>query len=156
MQKGNALLIVLLAAVVLGASGFYLYSTGKLNLGVMNKEPSNGYVLNSPAPSNSPESSASPSGAKVNVSVSTSNKISLTVTSPAAGTTLNSANVTVKGKTAPNAEVFINDASTKADANGNFSLTLTLDEGDNNLVITANDSDGNVAEQELSVNVQTF
>jgi hypothetical protein len=89
-------------------------------------------------------------------SVSTSNKISLVLTSPLNGVTLKSGVVSIKGKTSPNAEVFVNDASTKADAQGNFTLNLTLDEGSNTVTVTANDADGNVTEQNLSVNVQTF
>lgn len=155
-MRGNAALIVLLLVLGLGATGYYFYSTGKLNLNLMNN-PSNGYVLPTTSPSSMPEASNQPSsGSGVSTSVSTSDKISLTITSPLNGVTLNSTNVTIKGKTSPNAEVFINDASTKADANGNFSLTLTLDEGENNLVITANDTEGNVAEGNLSVNIQTF
>ncbi len=98
-----------------------------------------------------PTSSSGPSE-----NVSTTGSITLSVTSPVSGATLSSGNVTVKGKTLPNAEVFINDQSTKADTEGNFSLNLTLDEGENNLVVTANDAEGNVAEQNLSVNIQTF
>ena len=78
-------------------------------------------------------------------------EITLTITSPSDGATVTSATVTVKGKTAPRAEVFINDVSTVADANGNFSANITLDEGENPIVIFANDADGNVAEKEITV-----
>ncbi len=78
-------------------------------------------------------------------------EITLTITSPSDGATVTGVTLTVKGKTAARAEVFINDAATVADANGNFSVKITLDEGENPIVVFANDADGNVAEKELTV-----
>lgn len=80
------------------------------------------------------------------------NEISLTVTSPVDGATVQSSSVTIIGKTAPKAEVFINEAETMADASGNFSKTIALDEGDNIVIVVANDAKGNVAEQDLTIN----
>lgn len=85
-----------------------------------------------------------------------SENISLVVTSPTDGATLTSTNVTVTGKTAPNADVFINDLAGKADASGNFSISVGLDEGQNQIVVSANDANGNVAEQDLTVTVASF
>ncbi len=79
-------------------------------------------------------------------------EITLTVSAPINGATVTTATVVVRGKTKPNAEVFVNDEATVADTSGSFSVTLTLDEGDNPIVISANDEDGNVAEKELIVN----
>jgi hypothetical protein len=86
----------------------------------------------------------------------TSNKISLIITSPKNGDTLDSTNATVKGKTSANADVFVNDQSGKADANGNFSISIGLDEGSNVIVVSANDSVGNATEQNLNVTVASF
>lgn len=143
-EKGNAALIVILVALV-AVGGLYLFSSGKLNLNSMQskQEVASNYVLATSTPNSS--------GA-----VSTSNKISLSIISPANGITLNSPSVKISGKTSPNAEVFVNDVSTKADANGNFSVNVTLDEGQNDVTVTANDEEGNVAEQSFSVNIQTF
>jgi hypothetical protein len=85
-----------------------------------------------------------------------SNKISLTVTSPKNGDTLDSTNVTVKGKTTPGADVFVNDVVGKADASGNFSISIGLDEGSNVIVVSVNDSVGNATEQDLNVAVASF
>ncbi len=145
MQKGNALLIVLLLVLAVGAGGYYLYTKGGFKM--PDVQTGSNYTLSTM----NPTSSSGPSE-----NVSTTGSITLSVTSPVSGATLSSGNITVKGKTLPNAEVFINDQSTKADTEGNFSLNLTLDEGENNLVVTANDAEGNVAEQNLSVNIQTF
>jgi hypothetical protein len=86
----------------------------------------------------------------------TSSKISLVVTSPLNGATLGSTNATVKGKTSPQAEVFVNDQEGTADINGNFSVNVGLDEGINQIVVLANDADGNAAEQDLTVTVVSF
>lgn len=80
--------------------------------------------------------------------------ITLEITSPEDGAILTSSGVTVKGKTVPNAEVFVDDKETKADANGNFSVVLTIEEGENTIVVTANDSDGSYAEKEVKVTLE--
>lgn len=81
-------------------------------------------------------------------------EIMLTMTSPANGSTTTNASTVVRGKTVPNAEVFINEYSLKADGSGNFSYTVTLDEGENIIIVVANDENGNLAEAELIVNYQ--
>lgn len=73
------------------------------------------------------------------------------ILSPANQTVVGSPQLLIRGKTKPSAEVFINDKETIADADGNFATTLTLDEGENLIIVTANDAEGNVAEEELVV-----
>jgi hypothetical protein len=75
----------------------------------------------------------------------------LIITSPVPNTVVTTAAVSVTGKTFPNAEVYVNDTDTVADATGLFSATVTLEDGENVLSISANDTDGNVAEQEIIV-----
>lgn len=77
--------------------------------------------------------------------------IQLAVTSPSGNVTVSSSSLTVRGKTVAGAEVFVNDLETKADASGNFSVTLTLDEGENYILIVTNDASGNYAEKEFTV-----
>lgn len=77
--------------------------------------------------------------------------LTLTITSPTNGATVTNTSLRVSGKTVPGAEVFINDKEARADALGNFSVTITLDEGENTIIVMANDADGNVAEKELTV-----
>lgn len=79
-------------------------------------------------------------------------EISLVVSSPLDGATVKSATIVIKGKTVANAEVFINEAETMADASGNFSKSITLDEGDNIIIVMVNDASGNVAEKDLTIN----
>ncbi len=78
-------------------------------------------------------------------------EISLSISAPASGTVTGTQKTTVKGKTSPKAEVFANEAEGIADMNGNFSLTVQLDEGENSIIVTAVDADGKVAEKEILV-----
>lgn len=81
--------------------------------------------------------------------------ISLKITTPINGATVTTATIAARGATSPGAEVFVNEAQTIADQRGNFSAPLTLDEGENTIVIFANDADGNFTETELTVNYET-
>lgn len=80
-----------------------------------------------------------------------SSGITLSVSLPVNNSTVSNSSLTVKGKTVAGAEVFINDTETKADTVGNFSATITLEEGDNYILVVANDAAGNYSEKELSV-----
>lgn len=86
----------------------------------------------------------------------TAEKFFLDVASPKDGDTLSANSVLVEGKTAPLAEVFVNDAEALADSTGNFSVKMGLEEGENSITIMANDEVGNYAEKEIIVNVETF
>lgn len=59
--------------------------------------------------------------------------------------------VIIKGATIPKAEVFINDLELVADALGNFTGTVTLEEGDNPISIVAVDENGNYSEEEITI-----
>lgn len=75
----------------------------------------------------------------------------LDISSPVDGLTVTTPSLTVKGKTAPGAEVFVNEKETAADVQGNFTVAITLEEGDNYIVIMVSNQDGNSAEKELTV-----
>ena len=77
--------------------------------------------------------------------------IFLEVQSPSNGATVTDYKLVVSGITAANAEVFINESELTADSQGNFSITITLEEGENIVVITVSDEDGNYTEKELTV-----
>ncbi len=66
--------------------------------------------------------------------------VTLNVTAPANESTVSTPSVTVTGKTAPGAYVFVEDEFTIADSSGNFSATVTLTEGVNSLDIFATDA----------------
>lgn len=80
-----------------------------------------------------------------------SSGITLSVTSPKENEELTSLTVTVAGKTAPNADIAVNEKDIKADSSGNFSTTITLESGDDEINVVANDNKGNFAEQSISV-----
>jgi hypothetical protein len=81
--------------------------------------------------------------------------IPLTVTQPVDASTLTTSTVVVKGQTAPGATVIINDQTTVADVNGNFSLTVSLESGPNLIDVIAQDEDGNENEVTAMVNVSS-
>lgn len=78
-------------------------------------------------------------------------EVRLVVSSPINGATVTTPSLVVKGTTAPKADVYVNDRDTVADAKGNFSIPILLDEGENFLMVTVVDPDGNTAEKEITV-----
>lgn len=78
-------------------------------------------------------------------------EIPLEITRPADGASVTQAKLMVGGVTALGADVLINDQEVTADSSGKFSTVITLDEGENTIVVTANDSNGNYAEKEITV-----
>jgi len=75
----------------------------------------------------------------------------LQIISPSDQSTVTSAFITLRGKTTAQAEVFVNDKETTADPDGNFSVQLELDEGENPIMVVANDANGNVGEKEITL-----
>lgn len=102
-------------------------------------------------PSASPTKAESQTPTSVPVS-----QITLEVTEPANNSIVSNSSVMVKGKTSPGADVFINEKELKADSSGNFSTSLNLDEGENYILVSANDSNGNFSEKEIIVNLETM
>lgn len=136
-------LIVIFVLICLG--GVYLFITK----GYSNKKISLDSIKNAINPT--PVASQKDESGNVK-----STTIPLTVTYPEDGMNLGTTNVVVTGKTLPNAEVFVNDQETKADSLGNFSVSIGLDEGENQIVVNANDKNGNVAEEDININISTF
>ncbi len=77
-------------------------------------------------------------------------EIPLEIYEPQEGVAISSS-LTIKGKTKPNASVFVNDKELRANKEGLFSTRLSLDEGENTIVILAHDADGKYAEKEITV-----
>lgn len=134
-------IFVVLVLVVAGA-WFMMKKTSPAQSGIPVSTPTG---IEEAQQNNGPTSTASPQ------QIAATNQITLSVTSPLNNATVTFPALTVRGKTAPNAEVFVNDVDTKADASGNFSASITLDEGENPVVIVANDANGNSAEQDIMV-----
>ncbi len=123
---------------------------GVIGVGLVISKPKNSPTetkTNELSQNNSPTATSAPTI----VPTSVQNNLPLSISTPADGVTVTSSTITVKGKTGAKAEVAVNDAETTADANGNFSVQVTLDEGENFLYIVVNDADGNVTEKELTI-----
>lgn len=58
---------------------------------------------------------------------------------------------TIKGFTEPKSKVFINDRLVYAKADGSFTMSLNLEEGENKLIFKVEDRGGNVSEKEITV-----
>jgi type II secretory pathway pseudopilin PulG len=150
----NKILVLALVSIVLASlAGLLVVRNQKRSLETISQ------VVNSiPTPTENEESSSSPTPSVAQAKkednsslVTNISQITLTMSAPANNSTVTSSKVTVKGKTLAKAEVFANEAEGFADANGNFSLSVALDEGVNDIIITAVDTEGNVAETVLTV-----
>ncbi|MEK7165382.1 MAG: hypothetical protein AAB874_01060 [Patescibacteria group bacterium] len=73
------------------------------------------------------------------------------ITSPQNGTTSPSKIIKITGTTTSGADVFVNENDAKADSRGNFSVSYTLEEGENYLIVGANDENGNFDEVDLMI-----
>lgn len=100
----------------------------------------------------SPSSAMNPSENTTTSGTAQASEIPLTVSTPSNNLTVSTSSIAVSGKTTASADVSVNDQDIKADTAGNFSTTLTLDEGENTIDIVASDKNGNFAEKELTVN----
>ncbi|MBI4973697.1 hypothetical protein HZC27_03755 [Candidatus Roizmanbacteria bacterium] len=75
----------------------------------------------------------------------------LTLSSPTTNQTVSGASILVKGMTVPLTPVMINEFELTADSQGNFSKSLSLDEGENYISVIAYNSEGQVVEKELVI-----
>jgi hypothetical protein len=136
------------AIILVLGGGFYLF-TSKIIKSPTPTVLTNGNTGNS---EKIPVDETSKSGATPTaIPAAAVNQISLSVTSPSNNTTVSTPSVTVKGVTKAGADVAVNEKDTVAGSAGNFSATLSLEEGDNYIIVVAVDSDGLVAEQELNI-----
>jgi hypothetical protein len=154
MNKVVLTLVIIVA--VLGIGGFVYYGRNKpttpLSTGGLNLITNTPEATANKGSSNTPSPTISLTNVKDTADMVTEvAQISLTISSPFNGSTVTTSKATVKGKTLPKAEVFANEAEGLADANGNFSLSVSLDDGENSIIVTAVDENGNVAEKEVMV-----
>lgn len=77
--------------------------------------------------------------------------LSLTLLTPQGDVTTPLPSILITGKTVPDAEVFINEVTTKANGLGLFSYTYPLEEGENMISISANDVNGIYNAKEIVV-----
>lgn len=114
-------------------------------------------VLNTQAPITSDPRIVTPA-ANMNTTPTTSlaqsvsSGLTISLTTPADNSTASTSSLKLSGTTKPGAQVFVNDTELKADAKGGFSTTVTLNDGDNEIFLAANDDVGNYAEKSIVVN----
>ena len=77
--------------------------------------------------------------------------IPLTVTEPQDETTVFTSDIVVKGQTEADAVVSVDGVTIEVDADGNFSTTVTLEEGPNLIEVLASDFEGNEGSVVLTV-----
>lgn len=96
------------------------------------------------------------SGNKVSTpSSKVGDEINLEITSPKDGEVVTKSPILVTGTTLKGADVFVNDAETKADEDGNFKVSVPLEEGENEIFVVVNDSEGNYAEGSVKISLNT-
>jgi hypothetical protein len=151
-KKGNALVIIFFVLLVIfGSLVFLIKKQGQNNLKLENilqifKKQNNTTNDKGQTNINKPE---------IPTTEPVTYGLTLEIIEPKENAIYNSPLIKVSGKTSAYAEVYVNDIQTKADEKGYFSLNYNLDEGENLLTITANDQDGNYAEKEITVFLQT-
>lgn len=88
---------------------------------------------------------------EVPAKTSTQVPLFLTISSPSNNQTVSDTSILVKGMTTPQTSVMVNEFELTADAQGAFSKSLSLDEGENYINIVAYNSEGEVVEKELII-----
>lgn len=141
MKKITAVLLVLGSLALAGCD---LIPGSAKSTGVEKQMPELPQATNLPT---RPATAATPAAAGAGYQ----SGVQLTVDGLVDGSSVTSPTVNVSGKAAAKAEVSVNDIDLVADAVGNFSTNITLDEGENLIVVIANDQDGNSAEKDLTV-----
>ncbi len=151
MAKNTIVSVVIVVILALAGSLFVYMQTGRKNTvsennkGTFPAEERSGSLETEPV-NESPGTIST---------TAPSSPMTLTVSYPLDRATVSTAGITVKGTTSPQAEVFVNETEVVANANGAFSAYITLEEGDNYIVIVATDQDGNSVEKEMTVNVES-
>ncbi len=90
-------------------------------------------------------------GCKSKPSNNGTTSLPLQITEPQDEITVNTSTIEVKGVTTADAVVTINGSLVDVDESGKFSTTVSLEEGPNSIEVVASDSQGNEANQVLTV-----
>ncbi len=147
MAKSNInIVLVVLAALLLIGGLTYALKQAPANRPTTSSQPSLAPVSMVPDSNQNITPSSQPTSREP-----TTATLNLNIVEPKNGAVVNSSNLKVSGKTVASADVFVNDKELTADSAGNFSTTIGLDEGDNSVIVSANDDNGNYAEQELTI-----
>lgn len=97
------------------------------------------------------KSALTPKLTETPVKTSSQTPLFLTISSPLSNQTVSDTSILVKGMTVPQTSVMMNEFELTADSQGNFSKSLSLDEGENYINVVAYNSEGQVVEKELII-----
>lgn len=139
MKVGLKSLLIVLVLLALVALAFFAISSGKISFNNAGKT----------------ENTVLQEDEEDEDSETFENEISLEITSPKDGTVIKESPVLVTGITVKAADVFVNDAETKADNDGNFEVSVPLEEGENEILVVVNDAEGNYAEASVIITLNT-
>jgi len=144
-MKKNFLMLFLILLVIIGVSLIFVNFNKKDGVNQLNKITQ---II--------PQKNILPTGNVNQPEREVANQgLTLEIISPKNKETVASSLITISGKTSPNAEVFVNEKQTKANAAGDFSLSYEVLEGENEIYVTANDEEGNYAEKMITVYLET-
>jgi cytoskeletal protein RodZ len=147
MAKADVNIVVVVLAALLLIGGL----TYALKQSPANRSPTNSESSAMPTSAASSSNQNTNPNSQTAIPKPTTVPLNLSIVEPKNRAVVNNSNLKVSGKTVASAEVFVNDKELTADSAGNFSTTITLDEGDNSVIVSANDDNGNYAEQELTI-----
>lgn len=139
-QKRNLISYFILIFLLTAFGSFYFFKNkdrkaGPLDEGVSRTEENN---VSSTAPA---QESEEPLGV-TQVPDGSGQRFFLTIDLPAESATVNSGRIVVKGRTVAGAEVWINDTQAVVDAKGNYSAAVTLEEGENYILVSGGNEYG--------------
>ena len=133
-------MIGILVFLAIAVGGFALYRSTTANKAASSKETNTSADTLPVIPTPSP-----PPPLTQEEQVAKKNTLSLIISTPQNNSQVTSPNIIVSGMTGASADVSINDKDLKADASGKFSSSITLEEGDNYILVVAS-SESDAAE----------
>ena len=95
--------------------------------------------------------SASSERVVMNEQSTSEGKLKLEIINPKEGEVVNKSALILSGKTESMVEVQVDDKELEANEDGEFETKLTLDEGENEIMVTVNNENGEFAEKSVKV-----
>lgn len=141
MKKALIIFGVILAAGAI-AGGWIIWNSNKAN----SENKATGKNQLTTLPTSPAKASPTPSP-----EISQTGEMFITIATPVEGQAINTATIVVKGRTNPNADVGVNDKDTTANGNGDFSTTIDLSLGENEITAIATNENGDFAEKTVTV-----
>ena len=148
MNKNYLVIVSVLLILVVAVGGYAFYKANKQQVLYQNNPIQTTTPTPTPAAATTPDKNSPSTSGKSDALV---NQIPLTIPSIKDGDKVSTPRLLVSGTTSPKADVNINGTDYVANAVGKFSTTLTLDEGENAIYVTATDENGKISEWNATV-----